>query len=409
MTSDRPADGAKIRAGTAEYRRATAALFASGFTIFALLYSVQPLLPEFSKEFGVSPAESSLALSLTTGVLALAMLVASSVSEVIGRRKVMLAALVSSSLATLALAFVPGWTQILALRAVTGLALSGLPAVAMAYLVDEVEASAVGRAMGLYVGGSALGGMSGRVAVAVITDHGSWRMGLAAMGAIGLVSAAMLWRFLPPSRNFTPSRPDLAALVRSMLRHLRDPGLLLLFAEGFLLMGAFVTLYNYIGYRLLGPPYGLSQTAVGLIFTGYILGTLSSAWMGGLADRFGRRRVLWAAILVMGAGILATLSGSLPVIIAGIAVSTFGFFGAHSIASSWVGLRAEGAKAQASSLYLLAYYLGSSLAGFAGGFLWQGGGWPAVVAGIGALVALALLLALALAGIAPPKWMRRQA
>ena len=181
-----------------------------------------------------------------------------------------------------------------------------------------------------------------------------------------------------------------------------DPGLPWLFAEGFVLLGAFVTIYNYIGYRLMAPPYGLSQSAVGLLFSVYLVGTFSSTFIGHLAGRLGRRRVLWTMFVVMLAGLALTMAGSLTLIIAGIAVITFGFFGGHSIVSSWVGRRAGNAKAQASSMYLFAYYLGSSLAGAAGGLFYAAHGWTGVASFVATLFALGLsgLVAAVLPGAA---------
>jgi YNFM family putative membrane transporter len=175
--------------------------------------------------------------------------------------------------------------------------------------------------------------------------------------------------------------------------HLRDPGLRALFAEAFLLMGGFVTLYNYLGYRLTEPPYSLSQSAIGAVFAAYLIGTWSSAWIGGLADRLGRKRVLWVMIAIMLAGVALTLFEHLLLIIAGIVAVTFGFFGGHSIASSWVGSRAASAKAQASALYLFCYYLGSSAIGTLGGLFWARGAWAGVVG----LVVVLLIAALAIA------------
>jgi YNFM family putative membrane transporter len=156
-------------------------------------------------------------------------------------------------------------------------------------------------------------------------------------------------------------------------------------------MGGFVAMYNYVGYHLLGAPYGLSQGAVGWIFALYLVGTFSSAWMGRLADGLGRGRVLCIGIFLMLCGVLVTLAGGLAAIVAGMAILTFGFFGAHSIASGWVGRRALAARAQASALYLLCYYLGSSIGGSAGGLAYSGAGWPGLVAMIAGLVLLALI------------------
>ncbi|QRM29357.1 MFS transporter [Microvirga sp. VF16] len=383
----------RLVSGTPAFRRLNLSLFAAGFSTFAILYCVQPLLPEFSQEFHVSAAVSSLSLSLSTGLLAVAMLIAGSLSEIWGRKPVMVASLFASALLTLLSAVAPNWTSLLLTRMLIGVTLSGLPAVAMAYVSEEVDPKSIGLAMGLFIGGNAIGGMAGRIIGGVLTDLGSWRLAIGLIGALGLASAIAAWRSLPASAHFQPRPARLTELLRSFGEHLRDPGLRALFAEAFLLMGGFVTLYNYLGYRLTEAPYSLSQSAVGAIFAAYLIGTLSSAWIGALAGRLGRRRVLWAMIVIMIAGVGLTLFHHLALILAGIVAVTFGFFGAHSIASSWVGSRALTAKAQASALYLFCYYLGSSAIGTLGGVFWTHWGWP----GVSALVALLLMVALALA------------
>ena len=399
----------RLVSGTPEFRRLNRALFAAGFSTFAILYCVQPLLPEFSREFEVSAAVSSLSLSVSTGLLAVAMLVAGSLSEVWGRKPVMVASLLASALLTILSAAAPNWTSLLLARMLIGITLSGLPAVAMAYVSEEVDPKSIGLAMGLFIGGNAVGGMAGRVISGVLTDLGSWRLAVGLIGTIGLASALTAWRSLPASAHFRPRRADPADLLRSFAEHLRDPGLRGLFAEAFLLMGGFVTLYNYLGYRLTEPPYSLSQTAIGAIFAAYLVGTFSSAWIGALAGRLGRRRVLWAMIAIMLAGVALTLFSHLALILAGIVAVTFGFFGAHSIASSWVGNRALGAKAQASALYLFCYYLGSSAIGTLGGVFWTKGGWPGVAGLVTVLLPGAVAVALWLFTLAPRETEQAQA
>ncbi|MFC0407844.1 MFS transporter [Roseomonas elaeocarpi] len=390
-----------IEHGTPAFRRINLAMLAAGFSTFALMYAVQPLMPVFSAEFGISAAQSSLSLSLTTGLLAVAMLFASTLSEALGRKPVMLFSLVVSAALTVVSALVPGWNSFLVLRALQGLTFSGLPAVAMAYVSEEVHPRSSGYAMGLYISGSAMGGMGGRVITGLVTDVAGWRWAIAAIGLLGLVSAAVFWRLLPPSRNFAPRPLRIRALLGNFALHLRDPGLPWLFAEGFLLMGSLVTIYNYVGYRLLGPPFGLSQAVIGMIFTVYLVGIVSSTVVGRLADRLTRRRIFWAIVLLMLAGVLLTLLDSLVATILGLAVMTFGFFGAHSVASSWVGRRARHARAQASSLYLFCYYMGSSVVGALGGLPWASHGWSGVVLTVSALLVVATLVAFRLAALKP--------
>ena len=385
-----------IERGTGEFFWANLALFAAGFATFALLYCVQPIMPLFSREFGLSPAQASLSMSVTTQALAAAMLLAGALSEVYGRKRVMAVSIVSAALLLTASAFAPNWHAFLTLRLLSGLAFSGLPATAMAYVGEEMHAEVAGMAMGLYISGTGLGALGGRLTVAVMADLVGWRSGLFTLGLLSLASGVVFWAKLPPSRHFQPHPLRVCALLQSAATHVKDPVLLGLFAEGFLLLGALMAFYNYLGYRLMAPPYGFSQTAVGSIFLISLTGIISSAFTGDFAGRMGRPRIFCLLVGLMLAGALATLSENLVVIIGGAAVLSFAFYGAHTVASAWVSARARTAKAQAASLYLFAYYTGSSVIGWGGGFGWSAHGWPGVMAIIGGCLGGALVLALAL-------------
>lgn len=387
--------------GTPAFHRTNLALFSAGFATFALMYCVQPLLPLFARVFHVSAAASSLAISSVTGSVAVAILLAGSVSEAWGRKSVMTASMFSSAILTTLSPLAPGWSSFLAMRGLEGIAFSGLPAVAMAYLAEEMHPGSVGLAMGLYVGGTAVGGMSGRLIIGILTDLVGWRWALSAVGAIGLIAAFIFWRSLPPSSHFRSRPMHLGGLLQSFGQHLAEPGLRLLFLEGFLLMGAFVSVYNYIGFRLIAPPYLLSHAEVGSVFAVYLVGTVSSAWVGSLAGRLGRRNVFWSVVALMLVGLVTTLCAPLAVVILGLALFTFGFFAAHSVLSSWVGLRARHSKAQASALYLFFYYVGSSVAGTAGGWFWKLYAWTGVVAFLAALLLLALIVSIRLTRLQP--------
>jgi len=387
-----------VRLGTRTYWRISIALFLAGYATFSLLYCTQPLLPVLAETFGVSPAASSLSLSFSTGFLAAAIFCAGAVSESLGRKSLMFASLCGAAAFNLLAAAAPTWGILLAARALEGIALGGVPAVAMAYLAEEIDPRGLGLAMGLYISGSAFGGMAGRVVVGFVTEYATWRTALAVTGIAGLATALGFLMLLPPSRNFTPRRSlGLATHLGLWGGHLSNPGLDLLFLIGFLSMGTFVTVYNYAGFRLMAPPYGLSHAQVGLIFTAYMFGIVSSSVAGALADRAGRNAVMIGGVLVSLAGLALTVLAPLAAMIAGICLMTVGFFATHSIASGWVGRTAREAKGHAASLYLLAYYLGSSLAGSAGGWFWNAGRWPAV-AGMCAVLLLVDLAAAWAAG-----------
>lgn len=390
-----------VHAGSPAFKRINRAMVFGGFSTFALLYCVQPLMPLMAREFALSPAQSSLSLSVSTAALAISLVLSSIVSDRVGRKPMMVAAMLGGAILTVASAFAHSYGQLLVLRALLGVALGGMPSIAMTYLGEEIEARSLGLSMGLYIGGSAFGGMLGRVLTSVISDFYSWRYALAGMGMAGLYAAWEFRRSLPASSNFRQGQRGAGALAAGLRQHLRDPGLPWLFSLAFLLMGCFVSLYNYIGYRMLAAPFGWSQSGVGLLSAMYLMGIFSSVWAGRLADRLGRRNVLWMVMAVMLAGLLLTLSHTAWLIVAGIGLFTFGFFASHSVASSWVGRRAQEPKALASAIYLLFYYLGSSVVGSLCGMVWSAGGWPAVVAVLGAILAVSFLIALRLRLLAP--------
>lgn len=388
---------ARATPGSPEYRRVTRALFVAGLATFATLHATQPLLPLLVHDFGVSPAESALSLSVTTLALGIALLVVGPTSEVLGRTRVMTISLFGSAAVGLACAVAPTWPLLLVLRGLVGLAVAGLPAVAVAYLREEIHPAAMASATGLYIGGTAIGGMSGRLLAGALADVGGWRLALAGIGAMAFACACYVRAVLPPSRHFVPVPPDHAVLWAMTRRVLSDPVLLALYALPFVTMGAFVACYNALGFRLAASPYSLSVGVAGLVFCCYALGSVSSARAGRLADRFGHRAVVPAALVIMLAGLLITLTGPLALVVAGVAVFTIGFFACHGVASGWVAARAAAGgpgAGQASALYTVAYYVGASLAGTAAGAAWSGWHWPGAVALCGALVVVGLALAL---------------
>ncbi len=392
---------AGYRVGEPGYRRVSIALFAAGGTTFALLYSTQALLPELARAFAVSAAQSTLTLSLTTVGLGLALLVAGPLSEVLGRTRLIHLSVTASAVVALGCAVAPEWHALLGLRLLQGVTLAGLPAVATAYLREELHPDTHARAAGLYIGGTALGGMTGRLVTGAVGEAAGWRWALAAIALVGLVCAGVVRLTLPRSRNFVaaPARPGtLATMAR---RAVSDPALLALYAIGACAMGAFVAVYNAMGFRLTSSPFSLGLGAAGLVFLVYPVGSASSAIAGRLADRFGRRTVVPIGCLITAAGIGLTLPASLPLVVLGLAVMTAGFFVVHGVASGWVPGRAHAggvAAGMAASLYLFAYYLGSSVFGSVAGRAWSFGGWSAV-----AVLALGLT---AVSGLLTA-WLRR--
>lgn len=368
----------QIVRGSAAFKKMTLAMFIAGSASFAMLYSVQPILPVLSDSFQITPAQSSLSLSLATMMMAIGLLFTGPISDAIGRRQIMMVSLLLAALCTGFCAVMPNWYGVLIMRGLTGLALSGVAAVAMTYISEEVHPSVLPLSMGLYISGNSIGSVSGRLMTSVITDITSWHAAFSFIGVVAILSGLYFCTILPPSRQFKSVKFRPIQLINTFNQHWRDAGLPWLFLTGFVLMGVFVTLFNYVSYRFANAPYHLSQTIIGLMSVVYLSGTLSSPKAGMLSARYGRAKVLLSALLMMMSGVVLTLFSNVWVIAAGLIMVAAGFFAGHSVASSWIGIRAMTAKGQASSQYLFFYYLGSSVAGTFGGLFWNGLGWNGV-------------------------------
>ncbi|HET6858419.1 MAG TPA: MFS transporter [Streptomyces sp.] len=361
------------------YRRMSFALFAAGMATFALLYSTQALLPAISADFGVTAGQASWTVSAATGALALFVLPLSALSERFGRRTLMTVSLVVAVVVGMLVPFAPSIEWLVALRAVQGAALAGLPASAMAYLAEEIRPKALVAAIGLFVAGNSIGGMSGRIVSGWVAQAWGWRAGLAAVGVMALLCAVVFRLMLPKARHFTRGSLNPKALVKTVRGHLADPLLVRLYAIGALFMTVFGAVYTVIGYRLVDAPFNLPQGIIGSIFLVYLVGTVSSAAAGRLVARTGRRGALYLAVGTTAAGLLLSLSDALAAVLVGLVLITAGFFAGHAVASSSVSRTAKTGRAQASALYQSAYYLGSSAGGTLGAVAFHAGGWAATV------------------------------
>lgn len=382
--------------GSTDYRRLLAALFCAGVATFAQLYSPQAVLPLIARDLGIGAADAALAISAATIGLAVGVIPWAALADRIGRVQVMTISVTAATLLGLLVPFAPTYELLLCGRFLEGLVLAGVPAVAVAYLTEEINPRHAAQAAGTYVAGTTIGGLSGRIVTGPVAEFAGWRVGVLTVAVLCGMAALAFIKLAPRAQGFTPARThrDLGRRLMANLRSLRQ---LALFGQGFLLMGGFVAVYNFLGFRLMAAPFALPQTVVSLVFLAYLAGTWASARAGAEATRFGRKPVLLASIATMIAGVAITLSDNVVVVLVGLVITTAGFFGAHAIASGWVGSGAGDSKAQASALYNLFYYGGSSAVGWFGGLAFDAAGWTAVAGTVMGLAALAGLLAFTLA------------
>ncbi|WP_405732168.1 MFS transporter [Streptomyces sp. NBC_00028] len=379
-----PVVDSRMSPGDPGYRRMSFALFLAGVATFALLYSTQALLPLISDEFGVAASDASWTVAAATGGLALFVLPMSALSERFGRRTVMTASLAVAVTVGLLVPLAPSLPALVVLRAVQGAALAGLPASATAYLAEEVRPKALITAIGLFVAGNSVGGMSGRVITGWVAQEWGWRAALGVIGVIAVGCAVAFRLLLPAPKHFVAGSLRPRVLVGTVRDHLSNPLLRRLYAIGALFMTVFGGVYTVIGYRLTEAPFGLPQGVIGSIFLIYLVGTVSASTAGRLVGRLGRRGALYAAGSTTTAGLVLSLADSLVLVLLGLVLITGGFFAGHAVASSAVSKTATEGRAQASALYQSAYYIGSSAGSTVGAIAFHAGGWAGTV-GVGLL------------------------
>ncbi|MBO8164553.1 MAG: MFS transporter [Brevibacillus sp.] len=368
-----------IQPGSPAYWRAVLALAVGSFLTFANLYMTQPLLPVFVNVFGISETMSSLSVSVVILTLSISLLLFAALSEAYGRKPIMVFSMAGVAFTTWLLLLVPSYPLLLLTRALQGVFLAGLPAVAVAYIADEFEPGALTSAVGIYISGNTIGGMVGRLISGLAADWGGYTLSFAVMGCLNLLCFGLFLFLLPKARHFRPRPFSWRNSLGEIGQHISNPALVPAFLVGGLHFFLFVGLYNDITFFLSAPPYELTPTWLGFLFLTYLAGTISSTAAGWTSRWWLTSTGVGVGIGLIALGLLITLERSIWAIIGGLMVICFGFFFAHSLASSYVSRQAPFAKAGASSIYLVAYYLGGSVGSTALGlvyFHWQ---WNGVV------------------------------
>ncbi|AZA10482.1 MFS transporter [Corynebacterium gerontici] len=356
-----------LRRGTPTYRRAVLALLAAGLATFGALYCTQAMLPVLAQELAVSPTTAALTISAPTGALALCIVPASILSERFGRGRVLVVAALAATTVGLLLPLAQSSTTLIILRALQGACIAGVPAVAMTWLSEEISGRDQPHAMGIYIAGNAFGGLLGRMIPALLLEVTSWRWALFGASITAFLMAVIMVWLLPKQRRFQSRALHLGDELRAMADHWRTPELAVLFFFGFVSLGVFVSLYNYVGFRMMHT-FGLSEALAGSVFLLYLAGSWSSARAGKWAGRLGRGRALTLGASAMVAGLIFTVPTNLPLTLLGMLLFTAAFFFVHSTASSWVGRLATHHRAEGASMYLLSYYVGSSVLGWLSGY-----------------------------------------
>lgn len=385
-----------IETTSPQFWRATLALCIASFMVFANLHGMQPLLPLVATSLELSELAVSRTYTIATLVLGFSLLFYGPLSDVVGRRGIIVFTLIGVMLVSVLLFFARDYSSLFWLRAVQGFFLAGVPAVAIAYMGDEFTPKAMMTAVGLYIAGNSLGGVSGRILGGIVGDWLGWPAVFLMLTGLSCCCIALVAWLLPPSQHFKPKAFSLLGMLKDLALHVSNPKLLMAYIIGGLNFFIFLNQYTYITFVLAEPPYALPASILGLLFLTYLTGTAGSMVSGRIAQRFSSPLCMSVGILILMLGTALTLNDSLWAIVLGFFINSFGFFFTHSVASSWVSRHAHTARASASALYLVFYYVGASAGGYYLYPFWQAQGWSGVVLGSMIVFTLTLICSLIL-------------
>lgn len=359
---------------------------------FTNLYAPQAVLPLLSEEFSASPTEVSAMMTACTLAVALMAPFAGAIADMLGRKRIIAAAMLSLAVPTLLLSLAPDLQTLIALRFIQGLLLPPIFAVLITYIGEEWPAAEATRMTGLYVSAASFGGFLGRFLTGVIADHAGWRAAFAAEAALTLALAIGFTLMLPRETRFVRSTSFGTTLLQ-MLRHLANPQLLATFAIGFGVLFNFIAAFTYINFYLAAPPFNLTPTLLGALFVVYLIGSMLAPFTGRAVAFFGRRRFVLMVLAGWMAGTALTLVPSLPVIVAGLALSVVCGFFCQACSTSYVAITAQQGASTAVGLYVTSFYVGGSVGAVLPGFAWTLGHWPGVVMVVaGMIVVMAALV-----------------
>ncbi|MGP8304828.1 MFS transporter [Vibrio sp. YIC-376] len=380
--------------GTPEYKRITLSLALGSFLVFSNLYLLQPMLPTFAQLFAISETQVNWLFAASTLALSFSLVPMAVLSESIGRKPVMMAGLFAIPALSALMLLGDSFLFLVVCRALIGVALAAFAAVAVAYMAEELDKHAFSMAIGTYIAANSLGGIAGRISGGLLADNFSVDVAIEAIMVVTLVGVISVYYLLPKQRNFTPSSNGLRQQNRAIIGHFRNQRVWFAMLIGGLNFALFVNLYSVMGFRLVSEPHNIPVGLASLIFICYLGGTFSSRCAGHWSKRY-------SSILGMFLGAIISLSGmwiaaieSVGAMLFGLLLISFGAFFTHTLAYGWVGQKATNAKATATALYLVHYYVGGSLGGFLLLYCWQHGGWSTVLVG-GSALYLAMFSAIA--------------
>src|SRR6478752_6624589 len=371
----------------ADPRRIAVAFCAIG--AFLHLYAPQAVLPMMAREYGVGAADASLIITAGTLAVAATAPFTGALSDVIGRKRLIVAALALLLIPATMTALAPTLNQIIFWRFVHGLLLPPIFAVTIAYVGDEFPPNEANSVFGVYAAASSVGGFLGRFVPGMLADYVGWRGGFLALACGSVISFLIVFFLLTPERRFVRAT-NLSSSLLQMIGHLRNPQLLSIYAVGFGVLFNFIATFTYLAFHLAAPPFNRSPAFLGSIFVVYLIGAAAALWLGRAIAWLGRRNFALCVLALWACGMLVSLIPSVTAIMFSLVVaSTCGIL-TQASSTSFVAMTAKTGTSAAVGLYVTSFYIGGTFGGWLPALAYEAGGWPyslALVIGMLAIMA----------------------
>lgn len=359
---------------------------------FCALYAPQPLLPTLASTLGVGPTRIGLLITFTLLPLGLAPLVYGFVLEAIPARSMLRVSVLGLALSEIPFLIADSFAPLALARLIQGLLLPAVLTALMTYCASMAAGDQVRRVMGIYVASTILGGFLGRLGSGLVADAFGWRAPFALwMG--GLLLAWLLTGRLGRDTRAGFGRLEPRLIAEIWAKPVFRRGYLVIFMVFFV----FASVLNLLPFRLKALDPDVSETAIALLYLGYLIGSVIALTSVPLVRRLGGEvRAILIGLAAYGIGV--TLFAVPRPVFLYLAMWVFcaGMFLVHSVLSGYLNQISANRKGVVNGLYVSLYYSGGALGSVLPAFVYRHAGWEAYLGGLGVLLVGALVAVIAL-------------